>query len=205
MIDNAKKDSRVTCETAPHYMYLNDDFLKRSDGFQWICSPPLRHETDQIKLRKLAMENKIDVFATDHCAFTKKDKSAGVDDIRNTPNGIPGIGALIPLIFNLDYGTLHDRLLRMVRTLSANPAKITGCYPKKGVIAKGSDADIAILKPSGNERPVRSCHRDTFETYEGFSVPLDIHSVLLRGQTVVRQNQIIPGSQPQGRLLCQVN
>lgn len=203
MIYHSKATAAVTCETAPHYLFLNDTWLQRDDGYKWICSPPLRPESDRQKLVQQALENKIDVFSTDHCAFIKKDKSNNCTDIRQVPNGIAGIGALIPLIFSLYKDKLNNtNIIQVVHGLSTNPAKITGCYPKKGIITKGADADITILQINGPERPIQSSLRDVYETYEDHTTNLQIKHVLLHGTAVVNHNHLIEGIKPQGKLLC---
>jgi dihydropyrimidinase len=205
LIQSAKSRAPVTCETAPQYLFLNDSWLRRPDGYKWICSPPLRSESDQLKLIQLAMDRQIDVFATDHCAFTKKDKSCEKNNIRSVPNGIPGTGALLPLILNLYKDKLQEMLPWITQTLAANPARITGCYPRKGVIAKGSDADIAILNISGKKRPVQSSLSDVYEAYENITTTLQFEWVFLRGNLVIHKNNVVNGIQPQGKPLCPIN
>ena len=75
ILNNVKEKILTTCESAPHYLILSDDYLKRKDGFKWICSPPLRDKLNVKELREKALEGYFDVFASDHCTYFKKDKN----------------------------------------------------------------------------------------------------------------------------------
>jgi dihydropyrimidinase len=113
-------------------------------------------------MRRLALQGTFDAYATDHCAFTRADKDAERSDYARVPNGLAGIGALVPLVHEL-----HSDLSALAKHLALNPAKIAGLYPRKGTIKKGSDADLAIIDLAGEERPVRSSLADVHETYPG--------------------------------------
>ncbi len=183
-----KRYGNVTCETCPQYLYLNDDNLKTPGGHRYICSPPLRTIDNMNKMRELAVSGYFDAFATDHCAFLKKDKDNFFADIRDVPNGLPGIGALTNLIFEL-YGGLNDKTaVELGRRLSSNPALITGLYPMKGVIKEGSDADLTILNYGSKEKSITSTHSFSYETYFGKKSKLDIKYTLLKGNVVYENN-----------------
>lgn len=183
-----KRFGNVTCETCPQYLYLNEENLKTPGGHRYICSPPLRTIENMNKMRELAVGGYFDAYATDHCGFLKKDKDNFFADIRNVPNGMPGIGALTSLIFEL-YGGLNEKTaIEIGRRLSANPALITGLYPMKGVIQEGSDADITILNYGNKEKYITSTHSFSYETYFGRKSKLDIKYTLIKGNVVYENN-----------------
>ncbi|MCE1164436.1 MAG: amidohydrolase family protein [Bacteroidetes bacterium] len=183
-----KRFGNVTCETCPQYLYLNEENLKTPGGHRYICSPPLRTAGNMNRMRELAVNGYFDAYTTDHCGFLKKDKDNFLADIRNVPNGLPGIGALTSLIFEL-YGGLNDvTAVEIGRRLSANPALITGLYPMKGVIREGSDADITILNYGNKEKDITSTHAFSYETYFGKKSKLDIKYTLIKGNVVYENN-----------------
>lgn len=193
LVKNARGKMQITCETAPHYLFLNDEYLKKEDGYKWICSPPLRDEKNMIEMQKKARDGYFDIYATDHCAFTKKDKELIVTnkDIRKIPNGLAGIGALPHLTFKLYSDNFNNAVFELSRRLSVNPAKITGIYPRKGVIKEGSDADLIILNPNGKERDIKSSLSDVYETYPDFQTKLNFKYVFVRGNMIVIDDIII--------------
>ncbi len=184
-----KKYGNVTCETCPQYLFLNEDKLAAPGGNRFICSPPLRPEDNVSKLRGLALSGHFDVFATDHCAFRKKDKDNFFADIRDVPNGLPGIGALSGLIFEL-YGGLNEQTaVEISGRLSTNPAVITGLYPMKGVIREGSDADLTVLGFDGEEKNIVSTKSFCYETYFGKKSKLDVRYTLIKGNVVFEKSK----------------
>ncbi len=200
-IRDARTSVRVSCETAPHYLFLDETWLERDDGHRWICSPPLRSPQMRAGMATLAVQGAIDLFATDHCAFRRSDKDGHSASIREVPHGIAGIGALPHLVFALFAESGHDPMLEVARRVSANPARLLGAYPRKGVIQPGADADLAICRLSAAAQPVRSSLADVHETFPGVSSRLRFEHVFLRGQEVVRQGTLLNPGQRRGRTL----
>ncbi|HQI50040.1 MAG TPA: amidohydrolase family protein [bacterium] len=197
-------EALVTGETCPHFLFLDESWLRRPDGRRWICAPPLRPEASRRKLAEMVRAGEIDCLATDHCAFTRTDKDSGGGGIRRTPGGVAGIGALVPLAFRLFEGKDADASLQAVRRLlSAHPAQILGLYPRKGSLQIGADADLVVLRTSGAERSICSSLADTFETYPGMKTTVAIRAAFLRGRLVVENGEILEPDTPGGVWLCQ--
>ena len=201
LIKDARSSVRVTCETGPQYLFLDESWLMRGDGHRWVCSPPLRSPQMREELVSMAAKGAVDLFATDHCAFTREDKDVCHASLREVPNGIAGIGALPHLVYKLFAQTDHDPMLELTRRLSANPARLLGVYPRKGVIQPWADADLAICRISSSERPVRSSLSDVHETYPDMKSHLQFEHVFLRGQEVARDGQLLNPDDRRGRTL----
>ena len=95
----------------------------------------------------------VTLFSSDHCPFRYDSEDGklnprGRTNFRYVPNGIPGVETRMPILFS--EGVMKGRidLNRFVAVTSTNHAKTYGLYPRKGTIAVGSDADIAIWDPS---------------------------------------------------------
>lgn len=176
-----KNYSNVTCETCPQYLFLDDEKLKTPGGHRWICSPPLRDKGNAEKMRSMSIHNFFEVYATDHCSFLKKDKDNFAGDIRDVPNGLPGIGALPDLIFGLYKEITDEILVNISQKLSTNPAKITGLFPMKGAVLKNADADLVILDINGNVHDIVSSESNSYETYFGYKSRLNILNVITKG------------------------
>jgi dihydropyrimidinase len=200
-IQRAAVKGGVTCETAPHYLLLNDDLLAAPNGHRWICSPPLRSEMNRAHMEDLAAGGAFDIFATDHCAFMRTDKDARKDDVRNIPNGIPGVGTLVPLMHEL-LCIKHGKTLDELRIrLSRNPAQLAGLYPRKGTIQVGADADLVLLAENGSPRTIRASLSDVWDPYAGRTTTLDVRHVFLRGREVVHNNRLTDADHPRGKAL----
>jgi dihydropyrimidinase len=202
IVHSYQQELSVSCETAPHYIFLNDSFLKRGDGTRWLCTPPLRSESTSDELRRLAKEGLIDIFATDHCPFLKKDKDHWLKSVREVPNGLPGIGSLVRNVYKLFNNSSEESLLFLVKSLSTNPAKRAGIYPRKGTIQIGSDADLVLMNPDSSERPIRSTYADVYEPFESVTSKLSFEYVFLRGNVVVKNNRLVDEKKCRGECLC---
>jgi dihydropyrimidinase len=193
---------RVMGETCPQYLLFTDDRLLEKDGAKWVCSPPLRKDADRDRLWKGLSNGVIQTIATDHCPFFyngrreieyegKKiaipGKELGAGDFTKIPNGLPGVGDRMPVLFNEMVSTGRFSVNDFVKLTCTNPAKIFGMYPQKGTIEIGSDADLVLWDPAKNvEYGVRySQQRTDYNLYEGFHLKGFPEMVLSRGEIVV--------------------
>ena len=95
LIRKAKKEGlNVTCETAPHYLLMDDSFLQE-DG-RYKMNPPLRSAEDRAALIEGIQDGTIDMIATDHAPHSAEEKSKGLD---GSAFGIVGIETAFPLLY----------------------------------------------------------------------------------------------------------
>ena len=95
LIRKAKKEGlNVTCETAPHYLIMDDSFLLEEGRFK--MNPPLRSPEDREALIKGLQDGTIDMIATDHAPHSEEEKSKGLD---GRAFGIVGIETAFPLLY----------------------------------------------------------------------------------------------------------
>jgi dihydropyrimidinase len=182
----------VFAETCPQYLYLTLEDQLGAPGFEgakWVCSTPLRskHESHQRDLWTGLRTDDLAVVSTDHCPFCMKDqKELGVGDFSKIPNGIGGVEHRMDLIYQ---GVVDGHLspARWVETCATTPARLFGLYPRKGVIAPGSDADLVVYDPGGRTRiSVETHHMNMdYSAYEGYEIAGHVDTVLSRGSVVV--------------------
>ena len=184
--------SRITTETCPHYLIFTMDDMKRLGPFLKI-NPPLRAKEDKEALwRALALGN-IDIVATDHCPYPKREKETGWKDIWTVGSGIPGVETLLPLMFYEGYVKGRISLNRLIDALCKKPAKIFGIDYRKGGIAIGLDADLVIIDHR-KEFTIKSEKMHTkadFTPYEGMKVKGYPRITIVRGKIIAEEGQII--------------
>lgn len=186
----ARDDGRnVFAETCPQYLYLSIEDLAKPDfeGAKYVASPPLREASHHADLWRGLRTNDLSVVSTDHCPFCfNEQKELGRGDFRAIPNGIPGVEHRMDL---LHQGVVAGELslARWVETCATTPAKMFGLYPRKGVLAPGSDADIVIYDPSARQTISADTHHMNvdYSAYEGFALSGGVDTVLSRGTVVV--------------------
>ncbi len=197
-----ERGAPVMGETCPQYLFFTEDHLRRPDGAKWVCSPPMRSVDDNARLWKGLKEGALQTIGTDHCPFffdgtrpieyegqpvAIPGKELGRDDFTRIPNGLPGVGDRLPVLWT--YGVRAGKISanQFVALNCTNPAKIFGLYPRKGALLPGADADIVIWDP---EKRVRygvaySQQRTDYNLYEGWELVGMPEKVFLRGRMIV--------------------
>ncbi len=193
---------KVMGETCPQYLFFTEEHLGRPDGAKWICSPPVRSRADNGPLWGGLSDDSLQTIGTDHCPFfydgttpieyegekvAIPGKELGAKDFTKIPNGLPGVGDRMPILWTFGVGQGRIKPEQFVALMSTNPAKIFGLYPKKGELLPGSDADLVIWDP---ERSLTygleyAHHRTDYNLYEGWELKGFPEKVFLRGQLIV--------------------
>ncbi|MBU6313253.1 MAG: dihydropyrimidinase, partial [Actinomycetales bacterium] len=195
-------------ETCPQYLYLSLEEQLGAPGFEgakWVCSTPLRsrEEGHQDELWRYLRTNDLSIVSTDHCPFCfKEQKELGIGDFSKIPNGIGSVEHRMDLIYQ---GVVEGKLSveRWVELCSTTPARMFGLYPRKGVIAPGSDADIVVYDPQGHTSiGVDKTHHMNMDhsAWEGFEIDGHVDVVLSRGEVLV-DDQGFHGTKGRGRFL----
>ena len=193
---------RVMGETCPQYLFFTEDDLRRPDGAKWVCSPPVRTKADNARLWEGLADGTLQTIGTDHCPFffdgTKTimyegqpvaipGKELGREDFTKIPNGLPGIGDRLPVLWTTGVGSGKLTVNQFVALTSTNPAKIFGLYPRKGTLLPGSDADLVIWDPQMKVKHgvAHSAQRTDYNLYEGWELTGYPEKVFLRGRLIV--------------------
>ncbi|WP_030900609.1 dihydropyrimidinase [Streptomyces sp. NRRL F-5126] len=191
-------------ETCPQYLFLSTDNLAEPDfeGAKYVCSTPLRPAEHQAALWQGLRTNDLQVVSTDHCPFCfKGQKELGRGDFTKIPNGLPGVENRMDL---LHQAVVDGRigLRRWIEIACATPARMFGLYPRKGTIAPGSDADIVLYDPHGEQTVSAATHHMNvdYSAYEGRRVTGRVETVLSRGVPVI-EDRVYVGHPGQGTYL----
>src|SRR5665213_816191 len=190
----------VFAETCPQYLFLSDEDLGREgfEGAKFVCSPPLRPKSYQNELWRGLRTDDLSIVSTDHCPFCfKEQKELGGGAVSKIPNGMPGVEHRMDLIFQgVHRGEIS--LERWVDVTSTTPARMFGLFPRKGVIAPGSDADIVLYDPAGTHVFSAATHHMAvdYSAYEGMEATGRVKTVLSRGVVAIEDNAYVgrPGA-----------
>jgi len=205
-VERARKRGQTAyVETCPQYLildesvYFNEDY---SSAARYVCAPPIREKAHQDALWKGLRRGRIQTISTDHCSFTLAQKDAGRGDFTAIPGGLPGVETRGELIYSAGVAQKKIGLDVMCRTLSENPAKLYGLFPRKGTLRPGSDADIVIYDPNASHviRAEDCAANVDYNPYEGFVTFGGIREVWLRGRKAVENGYVLE-SVPQGKYL----
>ncbi len=183
-------------ETCPQYLLLSLEDVqdKGWEGAKYVFTPPLREKKNQPKLWEGLRKDNLQVVSTDHCPFCFEDQKAlGKDDFTKIPNGGPGIENRLQLLHHHGVGKGNFSLNRFVELVSTSPARIFGMFPKKGILARGSDADIVLWDPIATHTISAATHhmRVDYSMFEGFKVKGNARDVYSRGELIVSKGEFI--------------
>jgi dihydroorotase (multifunctional complex type) len=178
----------VTCEVAPHHLFLTTEDEARLGGLGRM-NPPLRAREDVDAL--WANLDVVDCFATDHAPHTLEEKRSP-----DPPAGVPGLETALPLTLTAVHEErlgLGDIAIMMAR----EPARVFG-LSKKGHVAPGYDADLTLVDPAAEwiigERPFQT--KCGWSPFAGRRVKGRVERVFLRGRLACDAGQVLlePGS-----------
>ncbi len=213
------------CETAPQYLLLDNRVYEEGERFgqetfseqersrlgevsdrcpwRYILQPPLRDPEEKEKLWALVSEGLIDMIITDHCAYSRKQKTR-IDDFTKTPGGLPGLEVLLPLMAT--YGVADGRITwpDLVGMMAANPAKIYNLWPHKGSLLPGADADVVIYDPAPEtviQEETHSPHTSAdYTPYKGLRLSGRVMTTIRRGEVLVHAGAFV-GERGSGRFI----
>jgi dihydropyrimidinase len=195
---------KVFAETCPQYLFMTGKDLDKPalEGAKWMCSPPPRAEADQEAIWLGLALGDLQVVSSDHApyAFDRTGKlSAGPNPIfKQIANGLPGIEARLPLLFDAMVSKGRLGLAKFVELTATAPARIYNLHPRKGSIAVGADADIVVWDPGRQVTLTDGTFHDRagYTPFAGRTITGWPETVLRRGEVIVRAGKLAakPGS-----------
>ncbi len=140
LMDTIRRDLPITCEVAPHHLFLSVETTGDQGNFIKV-NPPIRTELDRRAMWTAVKRGMVDSFASDHAPHTREEKE---QDYWDAPSGVPGVGQMLPLLLGaIKHGRLS--LERLVEMSCERPAAIFDLQAK-GKIEVGADADLIMFR-----------------------------------------------------------
>jgi len=195
---------KVFAETCPQYLFMTGKDLDKPgvEGAKWMCSPPPRTEADQEAIWQGLALGDLQVVSSDHAPYafdaTGKLRAGPNPTFKQIANGLPGIEARLPVLFDAMVSKGRLGLQKFVEVTATAPAKIYNLHPRKGSIAIGADADLAIWDPKRQVTFTDSLMHDLarYTPYAGRTVTGWPVTVMRRGEVIVEEGKLNakPGS-----------
>lgn len=180
-------------ETCPQYLFLTEADLDRPrmEGAKFCCSPPPRDTAAQETLWRGLANGTFEIYSSDHSPSrfdeTGKLRHGPKAAFNQVDNGVPGLELRLPLLFSEGVGKGRISLERFVALSATNAARLYGLYPRKGTLAIGADADIAIWDPTREVSITDDLVHDNcgYTPYAGRTVTGWPEIVISRGRVIV--------------------
>jgi len=185
----------IRLETTLHHLALT---YETAGGIEkGKVNPPIRTRADNDALWAGVLRGDIDQIVSDHACCMLEQKQGGTWEAYA---GFGGTSLLYPIVFSegRKRGLSPQRMAELV---SANPARTTALYPRKGTIAVGSDADLTILDPE-LAAPVttdRLLSAQDHTAFEGFLVTGWPTHTIVGGRVQFEAGKLV--GRPDGRYL----
>jgi dihydropyrimidinase len=196
-IQEARANGRpVYGETLHNYCCFSEENYKEDNGMKYHTYPSLKSEADRLSLWDGIVQGGLQTMATDEYCTSWETKIAG-RTISDVTGGHNGAEARVGITYSEGVSKKGMTLQRFVDVTSANAAKIMGLYPRKGVLAPGSDADICLIDPSIKKKLGKDdFHISDYSIWEGFDIEGWPVTTILRGNVVVENGTFnaAPGS-----------
>jgi dihydroorotase-like cyclic amidohydrolase len=184
-------------ETVIHYLTHSMDMEERHGCYPKVI-PAIKSERDRAALWRGLADGTLTTLGTDHCAWTKEEKLGPTGrqfaNIWGALPGMPGMEYLLPAVmtFGVRPGVLS--MEDVARICSTNPARRFGLYPRKGVIAVGSDADLVVVDPHKRAVVDEGYHEGwikDWSIYEGWKFEGMAETTIVRGDVVVDHGMVV--------------
>ena len=190
-----QKGMRVYGEPLIQHLLLDESEYMNKDwdyAARRVMSPPFRSKQHQDSLWAGLQSGSLSCVATDHCAFTTKQKRTGVGNFAKIPNGTGGIEERLPLLWTHGVNTGRLTMNEFVAVTSTNIAKILNLYPRKGAVLEGADADLIVWDPKRKKTISAKTQHSVidYNVFEGFEVTGMPRFVLTRGEVAVTEDKL---------------
>ncbi len=190
-----QQGKRVWGEPLIQHLTLDDSEYRNPDwdhAARRVMSPPFRDKKHQDSLWAGLQSGSLSVVATDHCAFTTAQKRFGLGDFTKIPNGTGGLEDRMPMLWT--HGVMTGRLTmnEFVAVTSTNIAKILNCYPRKGAVMVGADADLVVWDPAKSKTITAAAQQSAidYNVFEGKAVTGLPRYTLTRGHVAINDGAI---------------
>ena len=130
----------VTCETAPHYLLLDDSQLEEDGRFK--MNPPLRGEEDRAALIEGILDGTVDMIATDHAPHHEDEKRC---EFHIAASGISGFETAFCISNSMLVKSGRMTLPELIERMSVRPAALLGV--EGGRLSVGCAADVVVFDP----------------------------------------------------------
>jgi dihydropyrimidinase len=173
------------------------------EGAKFMCSPAPRDAAASEGLWDEIRRSTLDIVSSDHSGFgydtiEGKRMNGPNPPFRDIPNGVPGLGSRLPLVFSEGVAKGRIDACAFVRLTATNPARLFGLYPRKGTIAPGADADLVVWDATKRVTITNESMQHTIDytPYEGLEVTGWPAATIRRGEIVMRDGKVQaePGS-----------
>ena len=187
------KGMPVYGETLHNYCCFNQDNYREENGMKYHTYPSLKSEEDRQALWNGLIQGGLHTMATDEYCTSWDIKISG-RTISDVTGGHNGAETRVGITYSEGVSKQGMSLQQFADVTSTNAAKIMGLYPRKGIIAPGSDADIVLIDPSIKRKLTSNdFHITDYSIWDGFDIEGWPVMTIIRGAVAVEDGELKVG------------
>ncbi|HEY1643458.1 MAG TPA: amidohydrolase family protein [Streptosporangiaceae bacterium] len=187
------RGARLLLETRPEYLLLTDDELAAAAGQQPGPGPGGRSPADLGRLWQAVSDGRFDAICTDHAPWREAPGKLPASGARSVRSGLSCLELSRSLLFMKGVLTGRMTLPQLAELTAAGPARAFGLYPAKGVIAVGSDADLAVFDPAVHWKYAGGQSRAEWTPFDGWTLTGRTLLTIRRGTITYRHDDGFAG------------
>jgi allantoinase len=190
---------KISAETCPHYLAIAAEDIRDGET-EFKCCPPIRERENCEQLWGALKDETIDMVVSDHSPCPTTMKLLDTGDFMAAWGGISSLQLRLPIVWTEARRRGFSRR-DVARWLCAAPAALVGLQDRKGVLARGHDADVVIWNPTKQFRVEgeKLHHRHKLTPYDGRLLEGVVERTFLRGRQIYIDGEI--GDRPQGTFI----
>lgn len=180
----------IYAETLHHYACFSAEEYHKPRGFCYHTYPSLKLAEDQAALWNGLVNDGVSTTATDEypTSLDVKLRGRNIDDVTG---GNLGAEARMGIVYTEGVVKRGMTLKRYAEVTSTNAARLLGLFPRKGVIAAGSDADLCVIDPAIRKKlTVQDFHVSDYSPWQGWEVAGWPVTTVLRGEIIVEDGYL---------------
>ena len=200
-----KRGVGITAETCPHYLFFTqNDFDNPKISAFLKTAPPVKFAEDRAALWRGLQNGDLIFVTTDHAGCNPETEKTG-ENFWNVYGGIPGVEHRVPFLFSEGFLKKRLTLEQTVNLLAGNVAEFYS-LPRKGKIAKGYDADFAMVNLWRSETvKAENMHsKGKYTPFEGTTFNAVVETVFLRGKIIASRKTKAEKTIGYGKLITPV-
>jgi dihydropyrimidinase len=177
-------------EVLHNYLAFTSERYAADEGLLYHNYPPLKGKPDQDELWRAISDGDLQTVASDDFTIPKAAKLSG-RQVDNVPGGHNGIETRMDVLFSEGVSSERLDIASYARLTAESPAKLFGIYPRKGAVAIGSDADLALIDPAWRGRlSLATLHSACdYSLWDGWDLRGRVRATVLRGRVLVRDGE----------------
>lgn len=177
---------QITAEVTPHHLMLTEELVRSYDPV-FKVNPPLRTNEDTLALREALVDGTIDAIGTDHAPHSSEKKECEWDQAAFGMVGLEHAASVAQAVL-VDSGASNWE--RFAQVMSSVPAQI-GSLSSQGLLAEGSDANIALVDPTVSREIKPETHSlSTNNPFAGRTLKGQVVHTLFKGKFSLRDGKV---------------